>query len=612
MKPQIDTKIAANVVVVLGLLLGFGASTRGQTVAVGVETNSSAATSPALAATNQASADPINIIGPTRVSLPPALVDVVRMCEAGIKDELVIAYVKNSERAYNLTADQIVYLRDIGISSAVIQALLEQTGSESEALATAPTYETPPAEMVAATNVVMQPTTNINVFYTALAPYGTWVDLPSYGWCWQPTVVALNPTWRPYSDHGYWLWSDHGWYWNSYYSWGWAPFHYGRWFDHPRRGWLWCPDRVWGPAWVSWRSTPDYCGWAPLPPGAHFSASIGWTFWGASVGVNFGFGLPSSCYTFVPLRNFCDRRPARHFLNRAQVEDAFQRSTVVNRFDADDRRRFVNRGIERSRVEAATSTPIREVAVRELPANRESFQRPDRLERRADSQVIYRPDQRLSVPANPSLEGLRRESELRAVRNTRSVLAREREANRLTSRDGSDGRGLQRSDDRASPSVTRPGGTADRSSALTERAGSVERNRPTASTQRPTQHFQRARPQSETPRSQFVAPNPRSSIILRPTPGTRIERGPANRSSRQSIGPSRTMIRPTPTPQRSPTIIQRPSMPRFQTPRVPSTPQIRPSTPSRSPAIRGSSRPTSPARGDAVRSGSQNQRPGRR
>ena len=79
-------------------------------------------------------------------------------------------------------------------------------------------------------------------FYNSLAPYGTWVNVPDYGWCWQPTVVVVNSAWQPYCNNGCWLWTDQGWYWNSYYSWGWAPFHYGRWCQYPGYGWLWCPD----------------------------------------------------------------------------------------------------------------------------------------------------------------------------------------------------------------------------------------------------------------------------------------------------------------------------------------------------------------------------------
>ena len=33
-----------------------------------------------------------------------------------------------------------------------------------------------------------------------------------------------------------------------------------------RDGWFWIPGDEWAPAWVDWRYSNDYVGWAPLPP----------------------------------------------------------------------------------------------------------------------------------------------------------------------------------------------------------------------------------------------------------------------------------------------------------------------------------------------------------
>src|SRR5580704_8418203 len=60
---------------------------------------------------------------------------------------------------------------------------------------------------------------DVNYFYSDLSPYGQWVDLAGYGWCWQPTVVAGNPQWQPYSDDGHWIYTDAGWFWQSDYPW---------------------------------------------------------------------------------------------------------------------------------------------------------------------------------------------------------------------------------------------------------------------------------------------------------------------------------------------------------------------------------------------------------
>ncbi|HXR04295.1 MAG TPA: DUF6600 domain-containing protein, partial [Verrucomicrobiae bacterium] len=351
-------------------------------------------------------APPTKVISPAKANLPQVAAEVLRMSEAGISDGVITSYIQSSANTYNLDADQIVYLRDVGVSSTVLNALVAhgQAAADGQAEtssgATAAqngSSQTPPPVSGAADN-----------FYDALTPYGTWVDVPDYGWCWQPTVVAVNPAWQPYCNDGSWLWTDNGWYWNSYYAWGWAPFHYGRWCQYPHYGWLWCPDNIWGPAWVCWRDYPGYCGWAPLPPGACFAAGLGWTFNGIGVGFDFGFGLGPGCFTFCDFDDFCGRHPFGHFRHGRDADRFFRDSRVNNNFAVDAHHGFINRGIDPSRIEAATHRPIQQVAVRDLPrgAGRSGdFTMPDRLTRNGNSAVIYRPDRNISVPRNPFLPG---------------------------------------------------------------------------------------------------------------------------------------------------------------------------------------------------------------
>ena len=85
-----------------------------------------------------------------------------------------------------------------------------------------------------------------------LDSYGQWVDVPSYGQVWTPSV---GPDWAPYQS-GRWVWQDwYGWTWVSSDPWGWAPFHYGRWYYAPRYGWCWYPGGLgvqsWSPALVA-------------------------------------------------------------------------------------------------------------------------------------------------------------------------------------------------------------------------------------------------------------------------------------------------------------------------------------------------------------------------
>src|SRR5438477_12404529 len=61
---------------------------------------------------------------PTAVS--PAVAEVLRLAESGVAEDVVMAYVQNSPAGFNLSADQILYVRDLGLSSQVITAMLNR------------------------------------------------------------------------------------------------------------------------------------------------------------------------------------------------------------------------------------------------------------------------------------------------------------------------------------------------------------------------------------------------------------------------------------------------------------------------------------------------------
>jgi hypothetical protein len=109
------------------------------------------------------------------------------------------------------------------------------------------------------------------LFYDELSPYGQWIAYPKYGYVWIPDGDA---GFSPYRSDGHWIYTEDGWTWVSDYSWGWATFHYGRWDYDSEYGWFWVPDDEWGPAWVSWRQSPGYFGWAPLRPGISVSMAL--------------------------------------------------------------------------------------------------------------------------------------------------------------------------------------------------------------------------------------------------------------------------------------------------------------------------------------------------
>src|ERR1700720_4698746 len=196
-------------------------------------------------------------------NVSPGAAEVIRLAQAGVSDEVILAYVQNSPAMFGLSADNILYLKDLGLSSQVIAGMLNRDSTlQSQPVPATPPPVAPPPIPEPATppdagpppDYVGDPPEDVNYFYSDLSPYGAWVDLDGVGWCWQPSVVVINHGWRPYCDGGHWANTDDGWFWQSDYSWGWAAFHYGRWYEHPGHGWVWTPDRTWGPAWVAWRT----------------------------------------------------------------------------------------------------------------------------------------------------------------------------------------------------------------------------------------------------------------------------------------------------------------------------------------------------------------------
>jgi Family of unknown function (DUF6600) len=162
---------------------------------------------------------------------------------------------------------------------------------------------------------------SLNVFYDNLSPYGGWIDVADYGYCFQPGVAVSNPDWRPYAD-GYWAYTDAGWTWVSYEDFGWATYHYGRWVDLDTYGWVWVPGYEWGPAWVSWRTGGDYVGWAPLPPQPGGVVYVGRAITGA---IDVSFDIGPLYYNFVDIRYIGEP------VLRGQIIDPRRNVTIINR-----------------------------------------------------------------------------------------------------------------------------------------------------------------------------------------------------------------------------------------------------------------------------------------
>ena len=213
------------------------------------------------------------------------------------------------------------------------------------------------------------PEVSYQSFYDALSPYGQWINNPQYGYVWMPNV---GPDFKPYSTNGNWVYTDGGWTWASNYPWGWATFHYGRWFFEEGYGWMWIPGNEWAPAWVSWRQSPQYYGWAPLGPSVSISVSSGG-----------GYNPPAHYWCFVPQQYVTSPHVNNYYVieqqnvtiinnttvihNTTIVNNTVNNTTIVNN-NVSNTRVTVNNyagGPDPAEVSRVTGTPLRPVPLRE-------------------------------------------------------------------------------------------------------------------------------------------------------------------------------------------------------------------------------------------------------
>lgn len=400
-------------------------------------------TPPAAASVVSAAAEPVdtNVVleatQPVELTLTPALTDVIKLVQGGVSEDVLMAYITNSPSYFNMGSAEILYLHDLGVPTNVITTLISQDASPQAfaarkaaesvkplppgvALTTPATNIYPPnttqvaapaAEAASSATgplppavvytvpAAAQPVT-VNYFYNELSPYGTWIDLPGYGRCWRPTIAVWNRSWRPYADGGRWLWTDSGWYWYSDYSWGWAPFHYGRWTTHGHYGWVWVPDVHWGPAWVSWRSSSSYCGWAPLPPSARWGGR-GFYHNSLSVGVSFDFGLADFHYVYLPFNRFCDRRPSQYYIASHRAREIHRETTVVNNYVSVNNT-VVNRGVGYDRVAAVNRDTLRRVSLRPTSDTPRGSVRRETLDADGRTLTVSRPVNSGFISGNPA------------------------------------------------------------------------------------------------------------------------------------------------------------------------------------------------------------------
>jgi hypothetical protein len=178
------------------------------------------AETPPTTATSQANAPPI---------LSPGATEVAKLAQSGVGDGVIRAYIGQSQSYYNLSATDITALKNVGVSSQAVTAMLNHDGSlrtQQQAPSTSPltagaTPASPQTTVAQSDAVGAMPTAN-----------------PTSA---NPTVVVQStpPTPRveviPVSPGPDYLWTPGWWSWNGG-SWIW----FGGYWGYPSR-----PGHVW-------------------------------------------------------------------------------------------------------------------------------------------------------------------------------------------------------------------------------------------------------------------------------------------------------------------------------------------------------------------------------
>ena len=259
---------------------------------------------------------------------------------------------------------------------------------ENSAVATPARRERVESETEESRSVTREPreravTVGYSTFYNKLEPYGDWIETGDYGYVFRPREAESSQRWRPYTD-GHWVYTDAGWTWISEEPFGWATYHYGRWTRLRGIGWVWVPGNQWAPAWVSWRKSNDYVGWAPLPPEARFDQRTGIRNWSDNY-----YDVGPDQYCFVASREFGAPRVEQTLLPPERNVTIINQTTNVTNITYNNTT-IVNEGPSYDELRAISREPVQRYRL-ERNVNVNVSTEPPRPEVRGDAVVIAAP-----------------------------------------------------------------------------------------------------------------------------------------------------------------------------------------------------------------------------
>jgi hypothetical protein len=130
------------------------AAASGQTGTAASSTAAVASTAPATTAPAASTAAPGAPTAPNTAEAPslplgthvsPWLYEIQRFAQAGVDEGVILSYVANSAGTFNLTADQVIYLKNLGVSPQVISAMIQHDQELLSGERPMPTAAPPPA-----------------------------------------------------------------------------------------------------------------------------------------------------------------------------------------------------------------------------------------------------------------------------------------------------------------------------------------------------------------------------------------------------------------------------------------------------------------------------------
>ncbi len=181
-------------------------------------------------------------------------------------------------------------------------------------------------------------------FHDELSPYGTWINVSSYGNVWRPYGYS---SFRPYTN-GYWGYTNYGPTWYGYEPYASYVYHYGNWVYSPQYGWIWIPGYDWHAGRVDWSYGGGYIAWRPSFPS-------GYSYGGYGAGYGGGFGNDYNFWVVIDADRFGYRNYQPYAYRSSYVRDLFDRRVFRQRYDT----------FQRAELERIVRRPVRQLDVRE-------------------------------------------------------------------------------------------------------------------------------------------------------------------------------------------------------------------------------------------------------